>query len=481
MSVRTRLGFLLLGAALLAGCRMPTSTLSVGKPVARSGAPAIASAAQAAAQPVSHGVATSPVPGAPATDASPAIAPMAAGAPEVVPDRLVVTLKPGETVEALLARPELAGFRAQGDFKLGSRMVLKLAIPSGLSAAEARARVAGAPGVQRVVSDVYARPADFSFSSPDPRYVEQWAHRADRGNTTNAWNLVPPSAQAKVIVAVLDTGLDTGHPEFAGRVIGAQNFTNGATPDTDVTDTVGHGTHVAGIVGAAGNNGQGVAGVAWGAQVMPVKVLGGQATGFDVLRGLLYAVHFAPVGGAQVRVINLSLGSPQGGIDALYTEAIAEARAAGIVVIAASGNDGRDVVNMPANTANVIAVGATANYLNWEPLAPFSNYGDRLDLVAPGQDILSTFPRSGAAAGTNYGFESGTSMAAPYVAGVAALVTAKYDPNNGQANAAFADQVRARLLRAVDDFGLPGRDPVFGEGRLNAARAVTPANLADPP
>jgi subtilisin family serine protease len=211
-------------------------------------------------------------------------------------------------------------------------------------------------------------------------------------------------------------------------------------------------------------------------KIMPFKVLGGNATGFEVVQAIVDASKFVAQDGSHVRVINMSLGTVSGGEDAYFAEAIAQARAAGVVVVAAAGNDGREVVGSPANTPNCIAVGSTGHYLDWEMLSSFSNHGDRLDISAPGEDILSTLPGNGSGT-AQYGYESGTSMASPYVAGVAALVAAKYDPNNQSMTAAFADKIKARLLKAVDDLGVPGWDPLYGAGRLNAAKAVTPATI----
>ncbi|MFP5502840.1 MAG: S8 family serine peptidase, partial [Candidatus Sericytochromatia bacterium] len=263
----------------------------------------------------------------------------------------------------------------------------------------------------------------------------------------------------------------------AGRIVGARNFTTGGEPDADVTDEEGHGTHVAGIAAAAGNNGQGVAGVAWGVKVMPVKVLGGQAGMYDVLDGLLYAVRYAPGDGTRVRVVNMSLGIPSAAASGFFAQALAEAREAGVLVVGAAGNDGREGPNMPSSTPLCLAVGATGHYMGWESLTAFSNYGDRLDLVAPGEDVLSTLPTGGSLMGAEYGLAGGTSMAAPYVAGVAALLAAKYDGAHTAADATYTDAARARLLSAVDDLGAPGRDPVHGAGRLNARKALTPATL----
>jgi subtilisin family serine protease len=265
-------------------------------------------------------------------------------------------------------------------------------------------------------------------------------------------------------------------------VVGARNFTTAdGVPTADVTDVDGHGTHVTGILGAAGNNGDGVAGVAWGVKLMPVKVLDdtGAGSDFAILSGLAYAAHYRPVpdDGSRVRVINLSLGSDSGKVSEVYADAVAEATANGVLVVAASGNEGRLDVSTPANTPGVLAVGSSNQYLAWEGVSAFSNGGDRLDLVAPGEGILSTAPRTGSQLGPTYATISGTSMASPYVAGVAALVAARYDPDNLDNSPAYVEKLRRRLLKAVDDFGPAGRDPVYGEGRINAAKAVLPATI----
>jgi subtilisin family serine protease len=402
--------------------------------------------------------------------------------PRISPDTIIVTLETDAVEAAVLANPAFQGFERLDEFALGNERVLSLHLPAGLGVTAAIARISSVTGVARANENVVRRRTGFAFTRVDPRYGEQWAHRPDRSNTEAAWSVVPAASQSKVIAAVLDSGLDVSHPEFAGRIQGAMNFAGaGAIPDTNVKDDVGHGTHVTGILAAAGDNGVGVAGVAWGVQILPVKVLDkdGNGNDFQILKGFAYATQYVPKpdNGARVRVINLSLGSDGGRVSQLWTDAVAAANAAGIVVVAASGNDGRDVVGLPANTPGVLAVGSTGNYVAWENISPFSNYGARLDLTAPGEGILSTTPVLGSELGAMYAYASGTSMASPFVAGVAALVMARYDPANAQTNASFAARVRQRLMRAVDDLGPPGHDPLYGTGRINAAKAVAPATL----
>ncbi|MFN3431840.1 MAG: S8 family peptidase, partial [Candidatus Sericytochromatia bacterium] len=292
----------LFAATLLVGCHAPQGHLRV------------------------NANAPKPAPG-PWAGAKPPSSPAAAATPAVVPDQLIVALKPGVTPEAWLNQSQAAGFTLRGSLRLSGRHVLKVGIPKGLDLDAARLRAGEAEGVQRVTEDPVPKPVAFTFTQKDTRVDEQWAHQARHGNTLDAWEKVPVADQAKIIVAVLDTGLDIAHPEFAGRLVGARNFT-ADPPDANVADPQGHGTHVTGIVGATGNNNVGVAGVAWGVKLMPVKVLGdaGEGGTFDILQGILYAASFVPSpdDGSRVRVINMSLGTPTGGTDALYAEAIAE-------------------------------------------------------------------------------------------------------------------------------------------------------------
>lgn len=416
----------------------------------------------------------------PAAPAMPVSATQGFTGAAAAPASIVVRLAEGTDPDAFLRRPALAGYRQQARLSLLGRAALEVFPPQGLSREAAIAALSPLDGVLGAEPNGHVAPASFAFASQDPYYPQQWAHQAAFADTVDAWEKVPVADQAKVVIAVLDTGCDVTHPEFAGRIVGAIDETfSGATPG-DVTDLVGHGTHVMGIAGATGNNGQGVAGVAWGAKLLPIKVLtpaGG--SDFEIVSGIMDAIHFrpSPDDGSRVRVINMSLGASIAGASQLYADALKEADAAGVVVAIAAGNDGLDVVESPANTPLAIAVGATEHYLGWETLADYSNHGDRLDLCAPGTDIQSTFPLSGAAEGASYGAISGTSMATPYVTGVAALVAARYDKDNQHLTAAYAALIRNRLKTAVDDLGVPGPDPVYGTGRLNAAKAVTPAAL----
>jgi subtilisin family serine protease len=225
--------------------------------------------------------------------------------------------------------------------------------------------------------------------------------------------------------------------------------------DNNVEDDNGHGSHVSGTAAAETNNSIGVAGLSWGARIMPVKVLDENGEGFysDVIEGIVYAAY----NGAKI--INLSLGGEERS-DAMQ-DAVNYAHSQGALLIAATGNDGGEVL-YPAACENVLAVAATDENDN-RPI--FSNYGPEVDVAAPGVEIYSTWPwRNG------YWTLSGTSMAAPHVSGLAALVWSVcpgYTPG----------QVEQIIKQSADDVNsntYPGEDDYLGWGRINAYRAVSP-------
>ncbi|MBN1246887.1 MAG: peptidase S8, partial [Anaerolineae bacterium] len=245
----------------------------------------------------------------------------------------------------------------------------------------------------------------------DPLYNPQWAHNVI--GSEGAWDL--STGSGSIVVAVVDTGVDLDNPELQGRVTGGKSFVPGvSSPDDDQ----GHGTHVAGIIAAAGNNGLGVAGMAWSAQIMPIKVLDATGVGdsSDVAHGIRYAVD----NGAHI--LNISLGGP-GASTTLY-EAVQYASNNGVLVVGSAGNCGdgnyakngcdyeNQVIYPAAYDAEVLAVAATNTY---DTVASFSNQGSYVDVAAPGVGILSTIP-------TGYAYADGTSQAAPFVAGLAALL-----------------------------------------------------------
>ena len=265
-------------------------------------------------------------------------------------------------------------------------------------------------------------------------------------------------------IAVIDTGVDLGHPDLSSKLVAGYDFANG---DNDPQDDEGHGTHVAGIAAAATNNNVGVAGVAWGAHLMPVKVLDSSGSGYtsDIAQGITWAVDHG------ARILNLSLGGP--GYSSTLADAVAYAYTRNALVIAAAGNEylTGNPTSYPAAYPNVLAVAATTDQ---DGHASYSNTGFYVDVSAPGGDptsssdanpghwIYSTYWRG---SGFSYVGAAGTSMAAPHVAGLAALIWSIHlDWTN--------DQVQQAIIATAVDLGVPGRDDIFGYGRINAYAAV---------
>ncbi|HTY73311.1 MAG TPA: S8 family serine peptidase [Actinomycetes bacterium] len=290
--------------------------------------------------------------------------------------------------------------------------------------------------------------------------------RADR--TGAQWSLASTHAAAAwtkstgsgVVVATVDTGADESAPDLQGQLVpGAHLDKTGRIVAGDVTDTYGHGTHVAGII-AAKDDGSGITGIAPGAKVMPINVdsplLDGETVG--------EAIHWATDHGAKV--INLSLGFDD---IKLYQSDVAPICAAskyaydhGVVVVAAAGNDGEDLdlPSAPADCGDPISVAALDNTLQ---TTSWSSFDPTVALAAPGANIYSTVPTS--VSRTRYATFSGTSMASPFVAGVAALVLAEHPGWT-------PDQVKTRLEDTAEDLGPSGFDPRYGYGAVDPAAAV---------
>jgi subtilisin family serine protease len=450
--------------------------------------------------------------------------------PEYENDSLLVALQPGITADAFKALEAARGMRVITDLTMTGHTTLLVGLRAGDRAESAKARLAAASGVAAVFLNMKAYP----HSAPnDEYYGQQWAHKPNFANTEGAWSRVAAEHidASFVVIADVDSGV-ADHIEFqtpsapaaatGTRLVGGYQPTAYAkdNPITDPAkfsgDQFGHGTFTAGIAAAEGNNTQAIAGVAWQAKILAVKVDHPEFTSNedhtlnwgkfslgDVVAGIKYACDNNDYNGSKVRVINMSLGQISTGVEPLYVEAVAYARRKGILCVASTGNGGSDAIPPPANTPGVVAVGATSHYLNTEYLSPDSNYGARIDLVAPGGGILSTVPinsksdlgsrtPSGNPDGSYFDFRgvafaSGTSEAAPFVTGVAALVFAKYDPKNASLSnpdeaAKMVDRVRAHLLKSVDDLGPPGWDPGYGAGRINADKALAdPLPLPDGP
>lgn len=263
-----------------------------------------------------------------------------------------------------------------------------------------------------------------------------------------------------VRVAVLDTGIDATHPDLRDGIAGTKDFTGGGSGAADVQ---GHGTHCAGVIGARAN-GFGVVGVAPECSILAGKVLGDDGSGST--RGIADGIDWAVAQKADV--ISLSLGGPADAAD--IRGAVGRAVAAGVIVVAAAGNDGPGgAVGYPGGLADAVCVGAVDQA---KRVAGFSSRGPALYVGAPGVNVLSTYP------GSRLATMSGTSMATPHVAGLAALwVAANPQVSRAGRPAAF----KAALKAACEDIPPPGRDAQTGFGFPAAAKLVARPKTDEPP
>lgn len=360
--------------------------------------------------------------------------------PAVMPGELVVKFKTEAGKQALLQSLSL---RALTRVERLDALVVK---PE--RAAEALAKLQADPRVAYAeynhVVRKFQAPATpaLGFRAGDEMLGKLWGMTKIQAEKVWAQGIGDP----KVRVAVVDTGIDHRHPDFGGRVEKGYDFINN---DADAMDDEGHGTHCAGTVAAGLGNG-GVVGVAPGVGLVAVKVLSASGSGSfaGVAKGVVYAAD------QGVEVISLSLG---GGFPSQVLEdAVRYAIGKGCLVVAAMGNENTDDPSYPAASPGVMAVGAT---ISNDLRASFSNYGQHISVAAPGGDIWST--KLGG------GFESlsGTSMATPHVAGLAALL-------KSSAPQLDAKGLRQRIEASADDLGAQGFDPMFGHGRIRADRAV---------
>ena len=416
------------------------------------------------------------VAGAPAaarSSAIPSTATLARSTPEQ--PRLLVRFRP-EADAAERARA-IASVGGAVDRVIDAIGITRVALPiadDGDAAGLAARRLARDSAVLSVEPDSTGRvqftPNDDLYLT-DPSFgLGQWGIRATHVDA--AWDLVRGSSA--VVVAVIDTGLDASHPDLAGVALPGATFVSSPDPRCDPSSTIddnGHGTHVAGLIAANGNNGQGIAGVAFGVRILPVKALDCEGTGLlsDVASSVIWATDHG------ARIIHISLGSTTD-LSALH-DAIRYAVARDVLVVTAAGNCGVASIRCgslnepqyPGAYPETLAVAATDS-ADGHP--SFSNVDGYVALSAPGVRIWSTTPAyattlsSATGGASRYAAFSGTSQAAPFAAGVAALVLSA-DPRLTGA------QLAERLRSTADDLGPAGPDPVFGAGRLDALRAVS--------
>jgi thermitase len=411
-----------------------------------------------------------PYPSASSPVLAPHVAPVSAqsaGDDEFVPGELLVKSVlplPPDTVAAVLGLAE--GMVVEYNASLA---LYRLRLPEGIDVQQAASVYSALPWVEYAEPNYIVRAA---ITPNDPFYPLRQAWYYDIINAPAGWDI--ERGRSAIIVAVLDTGVDLEHPDLKSKIWinarevpdnGIDDDGNGCIddvqgcnfvalpPTNDPSDDHGHGTMVAGIVGARSNNGLGVAGTAWGATLLPVKVLDstGAGTASDVAQGIVYAAK----SGAQI--INLSMARPSP--SRALEQAVNEAHDVfGAILVGASGNEGVEGVGYPAAYAGVIAVSAF-DHADPNSRASFSNWGPEVSVAAPGVDVFSTHLDGGYATG------EGTSFATAFVSGLVALLLSE-DSSRTDAD------IRAILRISADD--LPDGDtPNWdGWGRLNIGKAL---------
>ena len=420
----------------------------------------------------------------------------APGAVRTVPDRVTSGRRifDGVTIAALLALLVCAGSASAAPRYEAQTLIVKYRdrAPSAQRTLAGRAagvlqtlgriggagaqlvRVAGDPAavaarLNRSSAVVYAEPnyvVRAKAIPDDPLYGQLYglgAISAPQGWDAAGLGAFPSSGGAKI--GIVDTGIDAGHPDLAGAVsdcagarslglnlLGITLLDDPAVVPDRCADDNGHGTHVAGIAAARADNARGIAGVSFASPLAICKALDAQGSGS--IAAIVNCIAYVSARGAKVISLSLSTAADS----RTLADAVAAATNAGALVVAAAGNDGKSAVRYPAAYPQVVSVAAVDRA---GAHAPFSNANPDVELSAPGVDILSSW------LGGGYRSLSGTSMATPFVAGVAAIVAAR---NPGGGPAAW----RAKLDGSADDLGAPGRDPQFGFGRVDLRKAVAP-------
>jgi thermitase len=397
--------------------------------------------------------------------------------PLYAPGEILVKFKPSLSEQKIESM--IAAYKSRKLRRIPRIDVLKLQIPEGVEVMEMVSLMSQDPDVEYAEANYIVH---IAVTPNDPLFIYQYA-LSNKGQDIG----VPGSPQGKlradikategweetkgeeaIIIAVIDTGVDMLHPDLLGKILsGGRDFVN---DDDDATDDHHHGTLVAGVAAANTDNTEGMAGVAWNCKILPVKVLDAEGEGYsdDLAEGIIWAVD----NGANV--INLSLGAEGG--NQTIEDALKYAYEGDVVVVAVTGNDGGPVLYPAAYDAYCLAVAGTNNvdervtFSNsggvWE-----SNYGPEVDVAAPAEDILSTVPTWFWGPGSfPYAYGGGTSMAAPHVAGLAALVKSiKPWLSAGE----IMDIIRfsADDVNSIEN---PRKDEFLGYGRISMEKALVP-------
>ncbi|MGW6383136.1 S8 family serine peptidase [Peribacillus butanolivorans] len=291
-------------------------------------------------------------------------------------------------------------------------------------------------------------------SPNDPAYIDQWHHK--KLGTQAAWTKTMGSKE--MVVAIIDDGIDRNHEDLKGKIDRPYDAVRNRKNIVPVGE---HGTHIAGIIAGSANNDLGGTGVAPNIKIMPINVFNGK---YADTADIIEAIHYAVQQGADI--INMSLGETS--YSEALNKAVQEAYNKGLLIVAAAGNEGdmgKSVQRVyPAAFSHVISVAATDSK---DKRTSYSNYHSTVDIAAPGDYILSTLPNN------RYGWMSGTSMATPMVAGVAALIWSN-EPKLTKY------EVEYRLYDSAIDLGTKGKDIYYGNGRVNAKKALEMKTLTRP-
>lgn len=340
--------------------------------------------------------------------------------------------------------------------KLGTEFVIKLKNKTKKSVKEAIEILEKNDNVDYAMPNYILKPA---ATPNDTSYSKQWG--MNRIQAPEAWDTYTGSST--VTVGIIDSGIDSNHPDLSGNINTelAYNVHTNTAGIANTMDGLGHGTHVAGIVGAKGNNAYGVTGVNWNVSMVPIKISYDDTTGHADTNVIINAINYAKNKG--IKICNMSYSFPPG---TGFLDAVKEYGNEGGLLIMSAGNDGENVDNIDKyaelnKLGNVIFVASsdTGSGENEKP-SGFSNYGTKnVQIAAPGDEIYSTVPVEKG----SYGNKSGTSMAAPHVTGVAALIKGKY-PNLTTA------EIKEIILSSAD-YSVGMGERVL-TGRLNAYRAI---------
>ena len=375
-----------------------------------------------------------------------AVAQAAAQLPDAAGDNRAATWVKGRVL--VMPRPGLSAAEFQRALaphggiaagKLGTLDVYVVSLPGAASEQAVAAALGRNPHIKFAEVDGLVA---LSFTPNDPYYGSEW--HLQMMNAPSAWDL---SIGAGITVAVLDSGVDATHPDLQGQLVPGWNFSNN---NSNTADVYGHGTKVAGVIGAIGSNSIGVTGMAWGARIMPIRVT--DSTGYATWSGLASGLNWAADHGAKVA--NMSFATQASS----STQTAAQYfKNKGGVVMNSAGNYGVLDSTLPSDA--LVSVSATDSS---DALASWSSFGPYVDVSAPGVGIWTT------TMGGGYGAVSGTSFSSPLTAGVAALMMA--------ANPGLAPSQIVSLLKSTAvDRGTPGYDYYYGYGRVNAGAAVLAA------